>query len=129
MESTIYRQNILTDAHFMAQNRAVPAYDHFVRLMNEAIDKRGIKRKWIAAKMGKSPSWISKVLKGQIDISLREAIHMIEVLQISTLEVTPSVLVGEDHPESVQDLVDRKLKEAKAEKEGDGGEEGSRGGS
>lgn len=66
-----------------------PRYAIFLKRMNSVIEEKGIKKSWLARKLGMSPGWLSQVLSGEIDLTINHLMNMVDVLQISTTEIIP----------------------------------------
>lgn len=78
------------EAEFRRANKEWLRYSqHIALLMLDKMDKIGINRKQLAEKMNCSPQYISKVLKGQENLSLETLFKIESALGISIIKEEP----------------------------------------
>jgi len=78
----------------MTQNVGMTNYEAFLKLLAGALEKRGRSQAWLAKEVGMSDAWVSRVLHGDIDVSVRQLLDIAEKLAVAPASILPIVLIS-----------------------------------
>lgn len=56
-------------------------------MLNEILEKRGIKKKWLADQVGITPTTLSKICKGESVPTLKVALKIADVLELKVEKI------------------------------------------
>jgi DNA-binding XRE family transcriptional regulator len=56
-------------------------------MLNEILEQRGIKKKWLAEKVGVTPTAMTKICKGESVPHLKIALRIADVLELTVEEI------------------------------------------
>ena len=80
----------------MATVIGMDTYEGFLKLLAGALEKRGKSQSWLAKEVGMSEAWVSRVLSGDIDVSVRQMLDVAEKLSVAPASLLPVVPIPED---------------------------------
>jgi transcriptional regulator with XRE-family HTH domain len=75
----------------MAKNDGMTKYEAFLKLLAAALEKRGRNQSWLAKEVGMSDAWVSRVLSGDIEVSVKQLLDIAEALAIAPASLLPLV--------------------------------------
>lgn len=80
----------------MPDNLSMDKYEAFRKLLILALEKRGKSQAWLAKEVGMSDPWVSRVLSGDIDVSVRQLLDIAERLAVAPASLLPIIPISED---------------------------------
>jgi len=78
----------------MAQNTRMTNYEAFLKLLAAALEKRGRSQAWLAKEVGMSDAWVSRILSGDIEVSVHQLLDIAEKLAVAPASLLPIVPVN-----------------------------------
>jgi transcriptional regulator with XRE-family HTH domain len=80
----------------MEQTLGMDTYQAFLRLLAAALEKKGRSQAWLAKEVGMSDAWVSRVLSGDIELSVRQLLQIAEKLAVAPASIVPIIPISDD---------------------------------
>ena len=78
----------------MAQIGGMDKYAAFLKLLTAAVELRGRSQAWLAKEVGMSDAWVSRVLSGDIEVSVKQLLDISEALAVAPASLLPIVPIN-----------------------------------
>jgi transcriptional regulator with XRE-family HTH domain len=69
-------------------------YAAFLKLLTAAVEARGRSQAWLAKEVGMSDAWVSRVLSGDIEVSVKQLLDISAALAVAPASLLPIVPIN-----------------------------------